>query len=92
MPAKRQSTPDLETNTSPGPLQDDLRRTDPPETPPDSIPPTRVRDTKPAGGGFTPKEDGGVDQHPVHDDDQEDATPADFEEAIARLDATSRER
>jgi hypothetical protein len=29
-----------------------------------------------------PPEDGGVDQHPVHDDDQEDLQPEDFEEEI----------
>jgi hypothetical protein len=29
-----------------------------------------------------PPEDGGVAQHPVHDDDQEDLQPEDFEEEI----------
>ena len=40
-------------------------------------PPTRCRPTKsgkseePAGGGFTPKADGGNDHHTIHDEDQE---------------------
>jgi len=29
-----------------------------------------------------PPEDGGVDQHPVHDDDLEDLQPEDFEEQV----------
>ena len=33
------------------------------------------RDTRPA-------EDGGVEQHPLHDDDQEDLQPEDFEEQV----------
>jgi len=31
-------------------------------------------------GGSRPPEDGGVDQHPVHDSDVEDLQPEDFEE------------
>jgi hypothetical protein len=42
------------------------------------------------GGGTTPKIDGGVDQHPVHDEDQEDRTPSDYEREIDRLDAATR--
>ena len=42
------------------------------------------------GGGFTPKIDGGIDQHPVHDEDQEDRTPSDYEREIDRLDAATR--
>jgi hypothetical protein len=46
----------------------------------------------PAGGGFTPSPDGGNDQHPIHDEDQEDATPDDYEREIDRLDAATRAR
>ena len=44
----------------------------------------------PVGGGFKPKADGGNDQHPIHDEDQEDATPEDYEREIDRLDQTIR--
>jgi hypothetical protein len=85
---------DLETNIAPDALRDDLRRRDQGQTPPDSMPP---RDDgrpgeMPAGGGFTPTLDGGNDQHPIHDEDQEDATPDDYEREIDRLDAITRVR
>ena len=61
---------------------------------PNSMPP---RDDErpgevPAGGGFTPAPDGGNEQHPIHDEDQEDATPDDYEREIDRLDAATRAR
>ena len=31
-------------------------------------------------GGVSPSEDGGVAQHPIHDDDLEDLGPEDYEE------------
>jgi hypothetical protein len=31
-------------------------------------------------GGVSPSEDGGVAQHPIHDDDLEDLDPEDYEE------------
>jgi hypothetical protein len=34
-----------------------------------------------------PTEDGGNPQHPIHDEDQEDKTPADYEREIERLGA-----
>jgi len=85
---------DLETNIAPDALRDDLRRHDQRPTPPDSLPP---RDDErqgevPAGGGFTPTPDGGNDQHPIHDEDQEDATSSDYEREIDRLDAATRPR
>ena len=46
----------------------------------------------PAGGGFTPTPDGGNDQHLIHDEDQEDATPDDYEREIDRLDHVTRAR
>jgi hypothetical protein len=83
---------DLESNTAPDAISDDLRRRDQRRTPPDSLPPRGADRTGdiPAGGGFTPAEDGGVEQHPVHDSDQEDATPSDYEREIDRLDAAAR--
>ena len=81
---------DLETNIAPDALRDDMRRRDQPPTPPDSMPP---RDGEvPVGGGFTPAPDGGNEQHPIHDEDQEDATPDDYEREIDRLDAATRAR
>ena len=42
------------------------------------------------GGGTTPKIDGGNDQHPIHDEDQEDRMPSDYEREIDRVDAATR--
>jgi hypothetical protein len=83
---------DLETNTAPDALPDDLRRRDQRQTPPDSLTPRdEAREgEEPTGGGFTPAEDGGVAQHPVHDSDQEDSGPSDYEREIDRLDAAAR--
>lgn len=92
MPPVRKRKANLETNTPPDVTDD--RRTDMPESPPDSLPPRDEdkREMTAAGGGFTPKEDGGVDQHPVHDDDQEDNTASDYERELDRLDAAARSR
>jgi hypothetical protein len=84
----------LETNTAPDAVPEDLRRRDRPATPPDSLPPRdRAREgEEPVGGGFTPSEDGGIAQHPVHDSDQEDAGPSDYEREIDRLNSTVEDR
>jgi hypothetical protein len=82
-PRRRRKAPDVETSTPPDLLTDDLRRRDPPQTPPEE---------DPVGGGFTPRADGGNDQHPIHDEDQEDATPDDYEREIDRLDQAVRDR
>jgi hypothetical protein len=70
----------------------DLRRTDLEQTRPDNLPEVdagnMTEDT--VGGGYTPKIDGGVDQHPVHDEDQEDRTPSDYEREIDRIDSATR--
>jgi hypothetical protein len=86
--------PDIETNTGPDVLRDDLRRRDQRDTPPDSMPPRaeEAPGEEPAGGGFTPAPDGGNPDHPIHDEDQEDATPSDYEREINRLDKASFER
>ncbi|MGC1762847.1 MAG: hypothetical protein WA769_07790 [Pseudolabrys sp.] len=93
-PRRRRRAPDLETNTAPDLLHDDLRRRDQRETPPDSMPPGDEERSgeEPAGGGFTPRADGGNEQHPIHDEDQEDASPGYYEREIARLDAVIRDR
>jgi hypothetical protein len=71
---------------------DELRRTDQGPTRPDELPePEGGRITEDVvGGGTTPRPDGGIDQHPIHDEDQEDATPSDYEREIDRLDAAAR--
>lgn len=93
-PRRRRQAPDVETNTGPDVLRDDLRRRDQRETPPDSMPPRADESPgeEPARGGFTPAPDGGNRQHPVHDEDQEDATPSDYEREINRLNTASFER
>ncbi|HET8545743.1 MAG TPA: hypothetical protein VFL68_14685 [Pseudolabrys sp.] len=97
-PRRRRQSPDetdLETNIAPDALRDDLRRRDQRPTPPDSMPPRddeRPGEVLASGGGFTPAPDGGNDQHPIHDEDQEDATPDDYEREINRLDAATRAR
>jgi len=40
----------------------------------------------PVPGGFAPSEDGGNSQHPVHDEDEEDLTPDDYEREIDNAD------
>ena len=37
-------------------------------------------DSLPEDGGISPPEDGGVAQHPIHDDDLEDLDAEDYEE------------
>jgi hypothetical protein len=62
---------------------------------PDLVPPRDAdRSTKEEAvvGGFTPKADGGNEQHPIHDEDQEDAAPDDYEREIDRLDEAVRAR
>jgi hypothetical protein len=59
----------------------DLDRNDPGAGPPDSMPPRNRGRTR------EPTEDGGNPQHPIHDEDQEDKTPAEYEREIERLGA-----
>ncbi|HZT25411.1 MAG TPA: hypothetical protein VFA57_06875 [Pseudolabrys sp.] len=75
-------------------VPDDMRRRDQEESRPETLPTEDEARTgeEPVGGGFTPSEDGGVDQHPIHDSDQEDATPSDYEREIDRLDAAVDKR
>ncbi len=66
---------------SPPVMPDDLRRQDPRPDRPDSLPevPADV-----SHGGISPSPDGDNPQHPVHDEDLEDAGPEDFETMIDR--------
>jgi len=65
-------------------LPDDLRRRDPPETP-DSLP--RIDENVALHG--RPAQDGGVAQHPIHDEDLEDRDPQHYEAEIARAEEES---
>lgn len=61
-------------------MPDKVRRTDPSQTIlPDSLPPTDDQSVEQA--------DGGVAQHPIHDDDLEDRDPEDFEREIKEVQA-----
>lgn len=63
-----------------------------PNDAPDVSDETRGGAAIPVDGGVTPAEDGGNPQHPIHDEDQEDRTPGDYEREIDRLDAAIAER
>jgi len=77
-------------------LPGDLRRTDQSAVPPDSLPP--ADDDVPADEDIPlaaqrPSEDGGVSQHPIHDDDPtEDFTSADYEEQIEEVADARKDR
>jgi hypothetical protein len=51
-PQRQRQAPDLETNTAPDQLRDDLRRRDQQQTPPDSVPPGEAEraEEEPVGG------------------------------------------
>lgn len=86
MPPVRKPRPDLESNTAPDLIDEDRRR-DLPETRPETLGERAERGEEvPAGGGFMPTEDGGNPQHPVHDEDEEDMAPEDYERAIDEID------
>ena len=90
-PRRGRRAPDLETNTAPDLLHDDLRR----RTSPKHLlrcRPTKSEKAKSRRAAFTPKADGGNSDHPIHDEDQEDASPSYYEREIDRLDAAIRDR
>lgn len=82
-PTRKPRNTDLESNTAPDLIDEDRRR---------GLPETRLEtlgergEEVPAGGGFTPTEDGGNPQHPVHDEDEEDLAPEDYEREIDSID------
>jgi hypothetical protein len=59
-------------------IVDELRRRDQPV--PDAPATVPHPGEEVAPGGSQPSEDGGVDQHPIHDSDVEDLGPEDYEE------------
>jgi len=89
MPPKPQSrrppssTPPDSLPPDSDPLPGDLRREDQQAIASDELP-DAGEDLEPeaAQGVHSPSIDGGVAQHPVHDEPEEDFTPADYEEQI----------
>ena len=77
MPPKSKQGPRVPPSSDEPPS--DLRRTDQPETPPDSLP---EADEEIPIAGQSPSEDGGVEDHPIHDEPEEDFTPGDYERQI----------
>lgn len=59
-------------------MPDAVRRRDQPE--PDAPGTVPRPDENVRIGGVSPPEDGGVSQHPIHDDDLEDLGPEDYEQ------------
>jgi hypothetical protein len=69
-------------------MPDEVRRRDPPRTTPDSLP-RRDEDAPPRAGAPAP--DGGSSTHPIHDEDQEDLTPGDYEAQIDEIEEEAAE-
>jgi hypothetical protein len=87
---RRANKPNLETNTpADAPAED--RRTEMREAPPDSPPGEENGNERlDMAGSFTPSEDGGVAQHPIHHEDQDHLTTSGYERELDRLDAAAR--
>jgi len=84
---KPRPAPDLESNTSPDIIDEEPGRELPEPQQPDSVDvPVRPGDEAPAPDGVTRAADGGNSQHPVHDEDEEDLAPEDFEREIDSFD------
>lgn len=94
MTPKNQPRPAADRDVGMAPeLRDEDRRRDLPETRPEELDERAARGEEvPAGGGFSPTEDGGNPQHPVHDEDEEDMMPEDYEREIDRLDGAVDKR
>jgi hypothetical protein len=67
-------------------MPDEARRRDQPLADAPATVPTADGGTAP--GGLQPSEDGGVEQHPVHDSDMEDLGPEDYEELTDEVETT----
>ncbi|MGN6570081.1 MAG: hypothetical protein ACTHLO_01550 [Pseudolabrys sp.] len=91
MAGKKQTRAAARTDVSDAMPADD-RRADPQATRPEELPEVETGNMTDdqVGGGSTPKIDGGNDQHPIHDEDQEDRMPSDYEREIDRVDAATR--
>jgi len=85
-------TADFAPDTAPDLIDEDRRR-DLPEIRPEELDERAARGEEiPAGGGFSPTEDGGNPQHPVHDEDEEDMMPEDYEREIDSIDGAVDKR
>lgn len=62
-------------------MPEDLRRQDPRQDRPDSLPESTM---DVAHSGVSPSPDGDNPEHPIHDEDLEDAGPEHFEDMIDR--------
>jgi hypothetical protein len=78
-PDTREQPPDSQPRRERDPA-DDLRRRDPSDIMPDSLP-RPDEDVRASGRHGSP--DGGNDQHPIHDEDLEDRDPEDYERELA---------
>jgi hypothetical protein len=85
MVKRRQQAPVDLSDADPPDMVDELRRRDQPT--PDGPALVPRPDEPPRVGGVSPPEDGGVAQHPVHDDDLEDLGPEDYEEMTNEAEA-----
>jgi hypothetical protein len=70
-------------------LPDDVRRRDEPDVLPDSLP---ARDKERTLEGRTPAPDGGVAQHPIHDEDIEDLDADDYQRQVDEIEDVALER
>jgi len=67
-------------------MPDEARRRDQPLADTPTTVPRAGDDLVP--GGLQPSEDGGVEQHPIHDSDTEDLGPEDYEELTDEVEKT----
>jgi len=75
------------------PLPGDLRRDDQQSIATDEVPEADENVEPDAAQGIhSPSIDGGVAQHPVHDEPEEDFTPADYEEQIEDVAESRRDQ
>jgi hypothetical protein len=63
-------------------LPRDLHRVDEPDEVPESAP---TRELEPSIEGTMPAPDGGVSQHPIHDEDLEDLEPDDYQRQLDEI-------
>jgi hypothetical protein len=70
-------------------LPDEVRRRDEPDVLPDSLP---ARDKERTLEGQTPARDGGVAQHPIHDEDLEDLGPDDYQRQVDEIEEAALDR
>ena len=74
----RKPTGSASANLKEPEMPDEVRRRDQPQ--PDAPGSVPRPDENVRVGGVSPSDDGGVAQHPIHDDDLEDLGPEDYEQ------------